>query len=75
MILQLLYLLEIGRDLTTMDQTESWKRTNVTTTRFSEIASTLRASLYKQSERNLLKNITDGVGYEGIIECWERKNA
>lgn len=62
---------EIGKDLTIMDQTESWRRVNAVTTRFSDIASTIRATLWKNSVRNVLKNITEGIGYEGIIETWE----
>lgn len=52
--------------------TEYWKKVNVVTTRFSDIASTIRATLWKNSERNIIKNITDGIGYEGIIEIWKR---
>ena len=52
-------------------QQEFWKRTNVMTTRFSDIASSIRATLCKNSVRNVLINITDGIGYQGIIECWE----
>ena len=37
-------------------------------TRGSEVASTLRASMFKQGERNLVENIKNGRGYEGIIE-------
>ena len=55
-----------------MDQMESWKRVDAVTTRFSDIASTIRATLWKNSVRNVLKNITDGIGYEGIIEYWKR---
>ena len=40
----------------------------VTTTRLSDIASTIRATIYKQGERNIMKNIENGSGYEGIIE-------
>ena len=40
----------------------------VTTTRLSDIASTIRATIYKQGERNLMKNIENGSEYEGIIE-------
>ncbi len=50
------------------------ERTNAVTTRFSDIVGTIRATLWKNSERNVLKNITDGIGYEGIIECWEHRN-
>lgn len=38
------------------------------TTRFSDIASTIRATIYKQGTRNLMKNVKDGGGYEGVIE-------
>ena len=38
------------------------------TTRGSDIASTLRASMHKQGERNLIENIKNGRGYEGVIE-------
>ena len=43
------------------------------TTRFSDIASTIRASIYKQGERNLIHNILNGNGYEGVIEIWQKK--
>lgn len=46
---------------------------NVVSTRLSDVASTIRATLYKQGERNLLRNIQDGNGYEGIIEIWIKK--
>lgn len=38
-------------------------------TRNSDIASTLRASMCKQGERNLIENIKNGRGYEGVIEA------
>lgn len=44
---------------------------NAVTTRLSDVASTIRASIYKQGERNLIKNLKDGDGYEGVIEIWE----
>lgn len=40
-------------------------------TRGSHIASTIRASIYKQGARNLEQNIVNGLGYEGIIESGE----
>ena len=40
----------------------------VVTTRMSDISSTIRATIYKQGERNIMKNIENGSGYEGIIE-------
>lgn len=46
---------------------------NAISTRLSEVASTIRATLYKQGERNLLRNIEDGNGYEGVIEVWAKK--
>lgn len=44
----------------------------VKTTRNADIASTIRATIYKQGSRNLIKNVKDGGGYEGIIEHGER---
>lgn len=38
------------------------------TTRGSDIASTIRASIYKQGARNLIENVKNGLGYEGVIE-------
>ncbi len=40
----------------------------VTTTRGSEIASCVRASYFKNGNRNIEENIKSGKGYEGIIE-------
>jgi len=37
-------------------------------TRGSQIASTIRASIYKQGARNLEQNVINGLGYEGVIE-------
>ena len=37
-------------------------------TRGSQIASTIRASIYKQGARNLEENVLNGLGYEGIVE-------
>lgn len=51
-------------------------------TRKSQVAGTIRSSVYKQGKRNLVENITSGRGYEGVItnnlrirkltpkECW-----
>lgn len=39
-----------------------------TTTRGNEIASTIRASIHKQGSRNLLENVQNGRGYEGVVE-------
>lgn len=36
------------------------------TTRGSDVASTIRASIHKQGSRNLLENIKSGRGYEGV---------
>ena len=52
-------------------QQELLKRIDAWTTRGTQIASTIRATLWKNSVRNVLKNITDGIGYEGIIEFWD----
>lgn len=38
------------------------------TTRGSEIASTIRATIYKQGSRNLIENYKNGRGYEGVLE-------
>ena len=40
----------------------------VKTTRNADIASTIRSTIYKQGSRNLIKNVKDGGGYEGVIE-------
>lgn len=38
------------------------------TTRGSHVASTIRATIYKQGSRNLIENCKSGKGYEGVIE-------
>lgn len=38
------------------------------TTRGKDIVGTIRSSIHKPGERNIVKNITDGLGYEGVIE-------
>ena len=38
------------------------------TTAGKNIASTIRSSIHKQGERNILQNIENGLGYEGVIE-------
>lgn len=38
------------------------------TTRGSDIASTIRASIHKQGSRNLIENYKNGRGYEGVLE-------
>ena len=40
----------------------------VQTTRGRNVVGTIRASYHKQGDRNLIKNILEGQGYEGIIE-------
>lgn len=40
-------------------------------TRGKQIASTIRASIYKQGARNLEQNVINGLGYEGVIESGE----
>lgn len=37
-------------------------------TRGKQVASAIRASIYKQGDRNLEENVTNGLGYEGVIE-------
>ncbi len=37
-------------------------------TRGKQVASAIRASIYKQGARNLEENILNGLGYEGVIE-------
>ena len=37
-------------------------------TRGKQIASAIRASIYKQGARNLEENIINGLGYEGVVE-------
>ena len=44
------------------------------TTRFSDTVSTIRSTIYKQGERNILENIKNGNRYEGVIEIWQRKH-
>lgn len=42
------------------------------TTRGSDIASTIRATIYKQGSRNLIENYENGKGYEGVLEMDEK---
>jgi DNA (cytosine-5)-methyltransferase 1 len=37
-------------------------------TRGKQVASALRASIYKQGARNLEENVLNGLGYEGVVE-------
>jgi DNA (cytosine-5)-methyltransferase 1 len=37
-------------------------------TRGSQVASTIRASIHKQGSRNIMENIQSGLGYEGVME-------
>lgn len=48
---------------------------NIKSTRFSNVSSTIRASIYKQGERNLIKNLVNGNGYEGVVEIYEKSNS
>ena len=41
------------------------------TTRGSDIASTIRATIFKQGARNLIENYKNGRGYEGVLEVSE----
>lgn len=38
------------------------------TTRWSDVVSTIRASYYKNGERNITENVMTGKGYEGVVE-------
>jgi site-specific DNA-cytosine methylase len=42
-------------------------------TRGKQVASAIRASIYKQGSRNLEENVVNGLGYEGVIEHEEPK--
>ena len=42
-------------------------------TRGKQVASAIRASIYKQGSRNLEENVMNGLGYEGVIEQEEPK--
>lgn len=42
-------------------------------TRGKQVASAIRASIYKQGSRNLEENVVNGLGYEGVIEEEEPK--
>lgn len=45
------------------------------TTSGKDIVSTIRASIYKQGTRNIIKNIESGLGYEGVVEPLKIKTA
>lgn len=47
---------------------EGLKVAEPVSTRGNDIASTLRASMHKQGERNLVENLKNGRGYEGVVE-------
>ena len=49
---------------------ESWKKVDAMSTRLLDVASAIRATIFKQGERNIIQNILNGNGYEGIIEVW-----
>lgn len=42
-------------------------------TRGKQVASAIRATIYKQGTRNLEENVVNGLGYEGVIEQEEPK--
>ena len=42
-------------------------------TRGKQVASAIRASIYKQGSRNLEENVVNGLGYEGVVEQEEPK--
>ena len=46
---------------------------NIISTRFNNISQTIRSTIYKQGERNLIHSIMYGQGYEGVIEIWKKK--
>lgn len=52
----------------TAAQTGICKLEKITTTKGAEIASCVRASYFKNGNRNIEENIKSGKGYEGIIE-------
>ena len=41
---------------------------NIVSTRLNDYMQTIRSTLWKNSVRNVLVNIENGMGYEGIIE-------
>ena len=43
------------------------KKIEPSSTRGSNVASTIRATIYKQGKRNLIENIKNGNGYEGVV--------
>lgn len=43
------------------------------TTQGNDISSCIRSSIFKQGERNIEKNVTDNMGYEGIVEPQEQQ--
>lgn len=47
------------------------KRIAVLSTRLLDYIQTLRSSYHKNGERNIIQNIVDGNGYEGVIEIWK----
>lgn len=55
----------------TAAQTGICKLEKITTTRGAEIASCVRASYFKNGNRNIEENIKFGKGYEGIIEKYD----
>ena len=54
---------------------KSWERVDAMSTRLLDVASTIRATIFKQGERNIIQNILNGNGYEGIIEVWRRNDS
>lgn len=46
---------------------------NALSTRMNNISSTIRATLYKQGERNIVENILNANGYEGVIEVYAKE--
>lgn len=51
----------------TAQNMEIYKMERVTT-RLNDVSNTIRASFYKNGERNMIENVENAKGYEGIIE-------
>ena len=47
------------------------RKIDALSTRLLDYVQTIRSSLWKNGERNVLQNLERGIGYEGIIEIWE----
>ena len=47
------------------------RKIDALSTRLLDYVQTIRSSLWKNGERNVLQNLERGIRYEGIIEIWE----